>query len=60
MGFLVTGVAQEIDSIPSNKLSRSILKAKEIPADTTAMDMEGAEQMESMEAKDNIQDNPLV
>ncbi|WP_246473914.1 lytic transglycosylase domain-containing protein [Arenibacter arenosicollis] len=60
MGFLVTGVAQEIDSIPSNKLSRSILKAKEIPADTTAMDMEGAEQMESMEAKDDIQDNPLV
>ncbi|MCK0144129.1 LysM peptidoglycan-binding domain-containing protein [Arenibacter sp. F26102] len=60
MGFLVTGVAQEIDSIPTNKLSHSTLKAKEIPADTTAMDLEGAEQMESMEAKDDIQDNPLV
>ncbi|MCM4172229.1 LysM peptidoglycan-binding domain-containing protein [Arenibacter sp. TNZ] len=60
IGFLVTGVAQEIDSIPANKLGLDIIKAKEIPADTTAMDMEGAEQMESMEAVDDIQDNPLV
>ncbi|MCM4150219.1 LysM peptidoglycan-binding domain-containing protein [Arenibacter sp. N53] len=60
MGFLVTGVAQEIDSIPSNKIPLGILKAKEIPVDTTAMDLEGAEQMETMEAKDDIQDNPLL
>ena len=60
MGFLVTGVAQEIDSIPANKLRPGILKSKEIAADTTAMDMEGAEQMETMEAIDDIQDNPLL
>tara|TARA_R110000868_G_scaffold150063_3_gene372947 strand:+ start:4432 stop:6069 length:1638 start_codon:yes stop_codon:yes gene_type:complete len=60
MGFLVTGVAQEIDSIPANKLRPGILKSKEISADTTAMDMEGAEQMETMEAIDDIQDNPLL
>jgi len=60
MGFLVTGVAQEIDSIPANKLRPGILKSKEIAADTTAMDMDGAEQMETMEAIDDIQDNPLL
>ncbi|MCK0191641.1 LysM peptidoglycan-binding domain-containing protein [Arenibacter sp. F20364] len=60
MGFLVTGVAQEFDSIPSTKHDLKALKAQEIAVDTTAMDMEGAEQMETMEAKDDIQDNPLL
>jgi len=60
MGFLVTGVAQEMDSIPARKISPDTIQVKEIPADTTAMDLEGAAQMETMEAKDDIQDNPLV
>ena len=60
MGFLVTGVAQEFDSIPTTKQDLKVLKAQEIAVDTTAMDMEGAEQMETMEAKDDIQDNPLL
>ncbi|MDL5510238.1 LysM peptidoglycan-binding domain-containing protein [Arenibacter sp. M-2] len=59
MGFLATGVAQEFDSIPSTKQGLNVLKTQEIPVDTTAMDMEGVEQMETMEAKDDIQDNPL-
>ena len=60
MGFWVTGVAQEFDSIPTAKQDRKILKSKEIVVDTAAMDMEGAEQMETMEARDGIQDNPLL
>ena len=60
MGFFVTGVAQEFDSIPTARQGLNVMKAQEIPADTTAMDMEGVEQMETMEAKDDIQDNPLL
>ncbi|RAJ14178.1 lytic transglycosylase domain-containing protein [Arenibacter echinorum] len=60
MGFFVTGVAQELDSIPTARQGLNVIKAQEIPADTTAMDMEGVEQMETMEAKDDIQDNPLL
>ncbi|WP_251795664.1 MULTISPECIES: lytic transglycosylase domain-containing protein [unclassified Arenibacter] len=60
MGFWVTGVAQEFDSIPTAKQDHKILKSKEIVVDTAAMDMEGVEQMETMEAKDGIQDNPLL
>ena len=60
MGFLVTGVAQEFDSIPTTKQSLEVLKTLETAVDTTAMDMEGVEQMETMEAKDDIQDNPFL
>ena len=60
MGFFVTGVAQEFDSIPAAKQGLNVLKTQEITVDTTAMDMEGVEQMETMEAKDDIQDNPLL
>lgn len=60
MGFWVTGVAQELDSIPPAKQDQNMSKSLEIAVDTTAMDMEGVEQMETMEAKDDIQDNPLL
>ncbi|SMG43741.1 lytic transglycosylase domain-containing protein [Arenibacter troitsensis] len=60
MGFLVTGVAQEFDSIPTAKKSLNAPNLQEISVDTTAMDMEGVEQMETMEAQDDIQDNPLL
>ncbi|WP_252734358.1 lytic transglycosylase domain-containing protein [Arenibacter algicola] len=60
MGFFVTGVAQEFDSIPAAKQGLNVLKTQEITVDTTAMEMEGVEQMETMEAKDDIQDNPLL
>ena len=60
MGFLVTGVAQEFDSIPTAKKGLNAPKSQEISVDTTAMDMEGVEQMETMEAQDDIQDNPLL
>ncbi|MEZ4968345.1 MAG: LysM peptidoglycan-binding domain-containing protein [Flavobacteriaceae bacterium] len=60
MGFWVTGVAQELDSIPPAKQDQNTSKSLEIAVDTTAMDMEGIDQMETMEAKDDIQDNPLL
>ena len=60
MGFFVTGVAQEFDSIPTAKKGLNAPKLQEISVDTTAMDMEGVEQMETMEAQDDIQDNPLL
>ena len=46
--------AQQIDSIPSNP---NINKPATMEVDTIAMDMEGVEQMESMESKVELKDN---
>ncbi|RTE54885.1 LysM peptidoglycan-binding domain-containing protein [Arenibacter aquaticus] len=60
MGFVATNVAQEADSIPTNKTGLNAIPTNTITVDTTQTDMDGVEQMEIMEAKDSIQDNPLV
>ena len=57
--FAVSGLAQEKDSIPTKK-DIKIIQSKDIPLDTTAMDMKGVEQMEQMESSQPIKDNPLV
>ncbi|MFS4492741.1 LysM peptidoglycan-binding domain-containing protein [Maribacter sp. 2308TA10-17] len=57
--FAVSGLAQEKDSIPQ-KRDIKIIQSKDIPLDTTAMDMKGVEQMEKMESSQAIKDNPLV
>jgi len=53
---------REIDSIPANKLGLDIIKAKgKIPADYHCYGYGGCgSRWKSMEAVDDIQDNPLV
>ncbi|MFD2788212.1 Membrane-bound lytic murein transglycosylase F [Arenibacter antarcticus] len=55
---MTTLTAQETDSIPISKLNPK--KAAKTVIDTTAMDMEGVEQMENMESMEQFKDNPLV
>lgn len=55
---LNTAMAQEPDSIPNNNIGHRVVPEMEL--DTTAMDMEGLEQMEIMESQEEIQDNPLM
>ena len=57
--FTFSGLAQQKDSI-SEKKEVKIIQSKDIPIDTTAMDMKGVEQMEQMEAGSPLKDNPLV
>ena len=52
--------AQENDSIQIKKDSLKIIEAKDIPLDTSAMDMKGVEQMELMDSETELKDNPLV
>ena len=57
--FSVT--AQKIDSIPvSANTSKSSVAVNEVAVDTLAMDMEGVQQMELMQADTTLVDNPLV
>jgi len=57
--FTISGLAQERDSIPPKK-NVKIIESKDIPLDTTAMDMKGVEQMEKMQSTQPLNDNPLV
>ena len=57
--FSVT--AQKNDSIPvSANTSKSSVAVNEVAVDTLAMDMEGVQQMELMQADTTLVDNPLV
>lgn len=57
--FCISGLAQEKDSIPV-KSDVKIIQSKDIPLDTSAIDMKGVEQMERMESSQPLKDNPLV
>lgn len=55
---MTTLSAQEPDSTPISK--PGLKKTVKTEIDTTAMDLEGAEQMEIMESQSELKDNPLV
>ncbi len=57
--FTFSGLAQQKDAIPVKKEVK-IIQSKDIPLDTTAIDMKGVQQMEQMEADSPLKDNPLV
>lgn len=53
-------VAQEQDSLPKAQKDIKIIESKDIPLDSTAIDMKGVEQVENIEDSENLKDNPLV
>jgi len=57
--FTFSGLAQEKDSIPLKEKAK-IIESKDIPLDTSAMDMKGVKQMEKMQSSQALNDNPLV
>jgi len=58
--FSMLVTAQENDSISAKNGTVKIIEAKDIPLDTTAMDMKGLEIIENMEDSKSLDDNPLV
>ena len=54
--FTISGLAQEKDSI-SKKKDVKIIESKDIPLDTTGMDMKGLEQMDRMQSFKPLNDN---
>ncbi len=58
--FVLPSQAQENDSTLVRKDNLKIIEAKDIPLDTTALDMKGVEQMELMDTETPLNDNPLV
>ena len=62
-GLLVVAfpsMAQENDSISIAQKKIDSMESKQIPLDTTAMDMKGVEQMELMDSESDLLDNPMV
>lgn len=58
--FTFPVMSQENDSISKVKESVKIIEAKDIPLDTTTVEIKSLDIIESMEASKNLNDNPLV
>ena len=58
--FTIPVMAQENDSISKVKENVRSIEAKDIPLDTTIVEIKSLDVIERMEASKNLNDNPLV